>query len=122
VPLVHHELCFRCGRTNLFGVLAEVEQTGPGAVAGRCFIKQDHQGSKRGVAHQGIVAAALSEAMAFACGPDARAEEFELHLVSDAPVGAWLELRAQTGGGGRAEASAGVDGVPIATAHGRYRG
>ena len=60
---VHHEQCFGCGRTNLFGLLLEVEEVAPGAVAGRCFIKQDHQGAEGGRAHDGVVAAALSEAM-----------------------------------------------------------
>ena len=60
VPLVHHEFCFGCGRVNLFGLLLEVEETGPGAVAGRCFIKQDHQGPDRGNAHEGVVAAAVA--------------------------------------------------------------
>jgi hypothetical protein len=72
MPLVHHELCFGCGRTNLFGILLDVEPVGPDAVAGRCFIKQDHQGPDRGRAHEGVVAAALAEAMALACGLDAR--------------------------------------------------
>ncbi len=46
--LVHHELCFGCGRTNLFGVLMEVTATGEGGVRGRAFVKQDHQGPERG--------------------------------------------------------------------------
>ena len=48
MPLVHHELCFGCGRVNLFGLLLEVDEVAPGAVAGRCFVKQDHQGADRG--------------------------------------------------------------------------
>jgi len=42
MPLLRHELCFGCGPTNRFGLLLEVEEVAPGAVAGRCFIKQDH--------------------------------------------------------------------------------
>jgi acyl-coenzyme A thioesterase PaaI-like protein len=94
VPLVHHELCFGCGRTNLFGLLLEVESSAPGSVAGRCFIKQDHQGADRGAAHDGVVAAALSEAMALACGIEARARKLEVSLSAPAPVGAFLEIRA----------------------------
>ena len=87
MALRHHELCFGCGRTNLFGLLLEVEEVAPGAVAGRCFIKQDHQGADRGRAHEGVLAAALAEAMALACGVDARAVSFEVSLEAPAPVG-----------------------------------
>jgi hypothetical protein len=45
-----------CGRTSLFGLLLEVEEVAPGAVAGRCFIKQDHQGVDGGRAHDGVLA------------------------------------------------------------------
>jgi acyl-coenzyme A thioesterase PaaI-like protein len=127
LPLVHHELCFGCGRTNLFGLLLEVEQVGPGAVAGRCFIKQDHQGSRRGQAHDGIVATALSEAMAFACGGIAgsTAEALEVTFAAPAPVGEFLEIEAQaeTGEGDRmsARAHARVGEVHIATAAGSFR-
>jgi acyl-coenzyme A thioesterase PaaI-like protein len=95
VPLIHHELCFGCGRTNLFGLLLELEPAGPDSVAGRCFIKQDHQGPDRGRAHEGIVAAALTEAMALACGPAARAQRIEVEILAPAPVGAFLEVEAR---------------------------
>ena len=67
MALVHHDLCFGCGQTNLFGLLLEVERVGPDRVAGRCFIKQDHQGPDRTAANPGVIAAALCEAMALAC-------------------------------------------------------
>lgn len=44
MALVHHDLCFGCGQTNLFGLLLEVERVDERRVTGRCFIKQDHQG------------------------------------------------------------------------------
>ena len=87
MPPVHHEQCLGCGRTNLFGLLLEVEEVAPGAVAGRCFIKQDQQGADGGRAHDGVVASALVEAMALACGLDARAVSFEASFVAPAPVG-----------------------------------
>ncbi len=125
MPLVHHELCFACGRTNLFGLLLEVEETGPGAVAGRCFIKQDHQGADRGNAHEGVIAAALAEAMALACGLEARAVAFEVSLSDSAPVGAFLELeaRVERRDGARADASATASANQrvVATARGRFR-
>ena len=45
MTLIHHELCFGCGRTNMFGLLVDVGPDGAGAVAGRAFVKQDHQGA-----------------------------------------------------------------------------
>jgi acyl-coenzyme A thioesterase PaaI-like protein len=95
MPLVHHELCFGCGRTNLFGLLLEVEPAGPGTVAGRCFIKQDHQGADKGAAHDGIVGAALGEAMSLACGPQARPQAVTVGFIERAPVGAFLLVQAQ---------------------------
>jgi acyl-coenzyme A thioesterase PaaI-like protein len=125
VPLVHHELCFGCGRTNLFGLLLEVEPTAPNEVAGRCFIKQDHQGPDRGSAHEGVLAAALCEAMALACGLDARAESFELALEGHAPVGAFVALEARVerrdGSIAHATAVASADRRIVAKAKGRFR-
>jgi acyl-coenzyme A thioesterase PaaI-like protein len=124
MPLVHHELCFGCGRTNLFGLLMEVERCGPDAVAGSCFIKQDHQGADRGTAHDGIVAAALGEAMAFASAPQARAQAITVEFIDKAPVGAFLSVAAQIEE--RAElvtfvtASASAERLLVATARGTY--
>lgn len=124
MPLVHHELCFGCGRTNLFGLLAELERPREGLVMGRCFIKQDHQGVQPGIAHDGIVAAALSEAMSFACGTQMRATSFELAIGGALAIGTYLELEAQVldlpNGGFQASATGTVDDDPIATARGTY--
>jgi len=95
VALVHHELCFGCGRVNLFGLLLELEPAGPDAVAGRGFLKQDHQGADRGHAHEGVVATALLDAMALACGQDARVSTFEISYSEPAPVGAFLDIEAR---------------------------
>ena len=125
MPLRHHELCFGCGRTNLFGLLLEVEEVAPGAVAGRCFIKQDHQGADRGRAHDGVLAAALAEAMALACGVDARAVSFEVSLDAPAPVGAYVEVEARVesrdGPLAYATATATADRRVVARAKGRFR-
>jgi acyl-coenzyme A thioesterase PaaI-like protein len=127
VPLIHHELCFGCGRTNLFGLLLEVEPTGreAGAVRGRCFVKQDHQGGRRGSAHDGIVATALAEAMALACGPGATAETLEVNYAAPAPVGTFLDIEAQAGAGEgeamSASAHASTGGVQVAHATGTFR-
>ncbi len=125
MPLVHHELCFGCGRVNLFGLLLEVHEVAPGAVAGRCFVKQDHQGADRGQAHDGIVAAALAEAMALACGVEARAVSFEVTLSAPAPVGAFLDLEARVerrdGPTSYVSAGATADQRMVARARGSFR-
>jgi acyl-coenzyme A thioesterase PaaI-like protein len=125
VPLVHHELCFGCGRTNLFGLLLEVQPAAPGAVAGRCFVKQDHQGPARGDAHPGLIATALTEAMMFACGPGAVAQTLEITLAAPAPVGTFLDVEANVDGDQddsvSATAHATVGGVQVAHATGTFR-
>jgi acyl-coenzyme A thioesterase PaaI-like protein len=125
VPLVHHELCFGCGRTNLFGLLLEVEAGGAGEVSGRCFIKQDHQGPDRGHAHAGLVATALAEAMALACGFEARVVSFESWVSAPAPVGTFLEVDARIdrrdGSMAYAEATATADQRIVAQARGSFR-
>jgi hypothetical protein len=125
MPLVHHELCFGCGRTNLFGLLLEVEEVAPGAVAGRCFVKQDHQGADRGNAHEGVVGAALLDAMALACGLEARVVSYEVTLSGQAPVGAFVEIKARVesrdGSTADATASARADRRMVAQARGRFR-
>jgi hypothetical protein len=125
MALVHHDLCFGCGQTNLFGLLLEVEQFGADRVAGRCFIKQDHQGPDRTAAHQGVIAAAVCEAMALACGARARAVSVTVELTADdAPVGAFLDVEAATGdredGTVWATATASSEGRPVAVARGRF--
>ena len=110
MPLVHHELCFGCGQTNLFGLLLEVERTADDLVAGRCFIKQDHQGPGPGTAHPGIVAAALVEAMSLA-GGERRPLTLEVRFEEPVPVGSFLELDASAN-----DATACLDGRPVASA------
>jgi acyl-coenzyme A thioesterase PaaI-like protein len=124
VPLTHHDLCFGCGQANLFGLQVELERRQDGSVAGRFFVKQDHQGPP-GHAHGGIVGAALDEAMALAAGePEAPAitARLEVDLRAPAPVGAFvdLEARVEPGPGRRRQgrAWARVDGELVAEASG----
>ena len=123
--LVHHELCFGCGRSNLFGLLLEIEEIAPGAVAGRCFVKQDHQGPDRGRAHEGLIGAALVEAMALACGLDARAVSIDVSLSAPAAVGVFLEVEARVterdGSTAYATATATADQRMVAEARGSFR-
>ncbi|MBV9804941.1 MAG: hypothetical protein JO130_17205 [Solirubrobacterales bacterium] len=125
MPLVHHELCFGCGRVNLFGLLLEVQEVAPGSVAGRCFLKQDHQGADRGQGHEGVVGASLLEAMALACGPNARALAFEVTLRAPTPVGTFLELEARVerrdGPIAYAIATASAEERMVAQGRGRFR-
>jgi acyl-coenzyme A thioesterase PaaI-like protein len=97
VPLRHHDLCFGCGQANLFGLQLEAERRDDGSLEGRFFVKQDHQGPP-GVAHGGVLAAALDEAMGLAAGTgeDApRVAHLEVDLRAPAPVGAFVRLRAE---------------------------
>jgi hypothetical protein len=93
-------------------------------VNGRGFIKQDHRGPVRGVAHQGIVGAALTEAMALACGPTATPVAVTVGFIDTAAVGAFLELSAgveqRTADGLEATASARSEGRLVARARGTY--
>jgi acyl-coenzyme A thioesterase PaaI-like protein len=119
--LVHHELCFGCGRTNMFGLLMELEQAGEGTIRGRGFIKQDHQGPVRGTAHPGVVTAALTEAIAFAAQREAEIDALEIHLRAPVPIGAFIDVeahaadRAVTG-------TAWVEEHEVASARAAYRG
>jgi hypothetical protein len=94
---VHHELCFGCGQANLFGLQLELTRGESGAVTGRFFVKQDHQGPD-GAAHPGVLAAALWEALS-ADGPPGG---FTISLAAPAPVGTYVHVRAT---GGEATAS-----------------
>jgi len=92
----HHDLCFGCGQANLFGIQLELEPS-DGGVAGRFFVKQDHQGPP-GVGHGGIVATALDEAMALAvhaAGVRALTRRLEVELRGPARVGSFVSLSAQ---------------------------
>ena len=96
VAIAHHDLCFGCGVANLFGLQMELERQADGSVAGRFFLKQDHQGPP-GHAHGGILAAALDEAAALAAGegPDAPiTARLEVDFLAPAPLGAFVAMQA----------------------------
>jgi hypothetical protein len=130
VPLSHHELCFGCGQANLFGLHLELDRVDGGALAGRFFLKQDHQGPD-GSAHPGIIGAALEEAMAHllddggATGTEPRPRRvtrLEIDYQGRAPVGSFVQVRAwldgEAGPDARAHALAlgGDREVPLAVA------
>jgi acyl-coenzyme A thioesterase PaaI-like protein len=95
--IVHHDLCFGCGQSNPFGLQLELELRPDGGVAGRFFVKQDHQGPP-GFAHGGVLAAALDEAMALllvAQGRDARTTGLDVELLAPAPVGEFVLVEAE---------------------------
>jgi acyl-coenzyme A thioesterase PaaI-like protein len=126
VPLVHHELCFGCGRVNLFGLLLEVQEVAPGTVAGRCFLKQDHQGPARRSAHDGVISAALLEAMSLLCDPGMRPREVRIEFAGEAPIGTFaaLEARILTRGPGdtlTATATATGEHGPVASGRATYQ-
>jgi acyl-coenzyme A thioesterase PaaI-like protein len=92
----HHDLCFGCGQANLFGLQIELERRPDGSVAGRFFVKQDHQRAA-GHAHPGILAAALDEAMALAAGEGPEAPvtaRLEVDFHAPAAIGAFVRLEA----------------------------
>jgi acyl-coenzyme A thioesterase PaaI-like protein len=92
----HHDLCFGCGQANLFGLQLEVSRSDEG-VAGRFFVKQDHQGPP-GYAHGGVIATALDEAMAlllFDRGTFALTKRLEVDLKAPAPVGTFVRVTAR---------------------------
>jgi acyl-coenzyme A thioesterase PaaI-like protein len=94
--ITHHELCFGCGLANLFGLQLELERDGERAAQGRFFVKQDHQGPP-GVAHGGVVATALDEAMALLVhGMEVRAltRRLEVDLLGPVPIGSMASVRA----------------------------
>jgi acyl-coenzyme A thioesterase PaaI-like protein len=121
--LTHHDLCFGCGTANLFGLQLELERQPDGSVRGRFFVKQDHQGPP-GVAHGGVLAAALDEAAALAAGEGPGAPltaRLEVDFHSAVPVGSFVRLRARvepTQDGKRwvTAAALGEDDVEVATA------
>ena len=96
MTITHHELCFGCGLANLFGLQMEVEPDGERRVAGRFFLKQDHQGPP-GYAHGGVLATALDEAMAllvFDAELPALTRRLEVDLLGPAPIGSFATVRA----------------------------
>jgi acyl-coenzyme A thioesterase PaaI-like protein len=124
--IVHHEGCFGCGRTNLFGLQLELEGQDDGSVAGRFFVKQDHQGPP-GYAHGGILATALDEAMALLvhhAGIHALTTGLEIRLRAPVPIGTFVEVSAEIEQreGRRIEllATARNDGKEVATARGTF--
>ena len=94
--LSHHDLCFGCGQANLFGLQLELERREGGGVAGRFFVKQDHQGPP-GFAHGGVIATALDEAMSLVlhgAGTFAVTGKLEVELHAPAAVGSFVEVEA----------------------------
>jgi len=94
--LFHHDLCFGCGQANLFGLQLELERRPQGGVAGRFFVKQDHQGPP-GYAHGGLIATALDEAMAlllYGEGTMALTGRLEIDLKAPVPIGTFVDVEA----------------------------
>ena len=126
MSLAHHELCFGCGSANLFGLQMELEQQDGGGVAGRFFAKQDHQGPG-GAVHAGVLASALEEAMGLALharGIHARLLRLEVELLSEVPVGVFVDVSAHVENRGGTEltgrAAAGADARRVAEARGVF--
>jgi acyl-coenzyme A thioesterase PaaI-like protein len=126
LTITHHDGCFGCGLANLFGLQMELERAGDTDVSGRFFVKQDHQGPP-GIAHGGVLGAALDEAMALLLhdqGIAAVTVRLEIDLARPAPVGEFVEVSARIAGreGRRIEldAVASGSGGELARAHGIF--
>jgi acyl-coenzyme A thioesterase PaaI-like protein len=94
--IAHHDLCFGCGLANPFGLQLELQAADDGHLNGRFFVKQDHQGPP-GLAHGGVLASALDEAMGLAVSRVALAYtvELQLRLAAPAPVGTYVAVTAR---------------------------
>ncbi len=119
MPLIHHELCFGCGRQNLFGLLIDAERSDEGSIAGRWFVKQDHQGPEPGGVHPGLLACALIEIATLAAGQGAILTGVEMTFERDRPsaVGSFCELLASSTFGaepGAVTATASLGGAVLA--------
>jgi acyl-coenzyme A thioesterase PaaI-like protein len=92
----HHDLCFGCGLANPFGLQLELETGAGGERSGRFFVKQDHQGPD-GLAHVGVLTAALVEAMCLTAGDAAGlcGLSLEVERREAAPVGAYVHVTAR---------------------------
>jgi acyl-coenzyme A thioesterase PaaI-like protein len=129
LTITHHELCFGCGLANLFGLQLELERDGADRVAGRFFLKQDHQGPP-GFAHGGILATALDEAMALLVhdeGMRTLTRRLAVEFLAPAPIGAfahvsaWVEERDEKRLRLAAELrSDAVEDRPVATANAEF--
>ena len=124
--LQHHDLCFGCGQANIFGLQLELEPRAGGGVAGRFFVKQDHQGPP-GYAHGGVIATALDEAMALLLhGQEelALTGRLEVDLLAPAPVGTYVTVEADVEDAGERKvvlaARASGDDGPVASARGVF--
>jgi acyl-coenzyme A thioesterase PaaI-like protein len=123
----HHDLCFGCGQTNLFGLQLEVERRPEGGVTGRFFVKQDHQGPP-GYAHGGVLVAALDEAMSLVLheqGTYALTGGLDVKLRAPAPVGSFVRVEAEVESAGEdrfelAATAFGEDGSELAAARGLF--
>ncbi|HEX4760766.1 MAG TPA: PaaI family thioesterase [Thermoleophilaceae bacterium] len=109
----------------MFGLQLELERSGDG-VAGRFFVKQDHQGPP-GYAHGGVLATALDEAMALLLHDEGRralTARLEVDLRAPAAVGSYVEVMAsvveRSGRRLVLEATAAGEGGVIATARGTF--
>jgi acyl-coenzyme A thioesterase PaaI-like protein len=89
--------CFACGPKSEIGLRLRFEQQPDGSVRGGVTLGQPYQGW-RGVAHGGIVATLLDEAMAHAAGVRGylgMTGELKLRFRKAVPIGAPLVLRGE---------------------------
>jgi acyl-coenzyme A thioesterase PaaI-like protein len=91
----HYSLCFGCGKDHPTGLGLEM-QGADGRVTGSFLVGEHHQGAP-GLAHGGIVSAALDEAMAFLLWLVERpavTAHMEVDFRRPVPTGSRLDLEA----------------------------
>jgi acyl-coenzyme A thioesterase PaaI-like protein len=91
----HYNLCFGCGRDHPTGLRLEMHGGGD-RVTGSFLVGEHHQGAP-GLAHGGIVSAALDEAMAFLLWLVERpavTAHMEVDFRRPVPTGSRLDLEA----------------------------
>lgn len=92
----HYEMCFGCGPKHPTGLHIEMIQTGELRVKGSFVVNEHHQGAP-GLAHGGVIAAAVDEAMGFLLwliAHPAVTAHLEVNYRKPVPIGRRLDLEA----------------------------
>lgn len=122
----HHELCFGCGNSNLFGLHIEADTSGEKGLAAEFVVRDEHTGAS-GYAHTGVLSGALYEVMALSLpaeGVHGRAEHVEVDFHESVPRGSVIELTTTVGRSGegriRLHATACRNNAMIASGQGDF--
>jgi uncharacterized protein (TIGR00369 family) len=87
--------CFACGKNSTIGIKMRFDELPDGSVESRLTLAQPYQGW-RGIAHGGIVAMLLDEAMAYAAGArgyKGMTADLKLRFRKPVPIGEPIVVR-----------------------------